>query len=125
MNSSVNSVKSANPIYSIEKEKEIPICIVAVIEEYPNSEIHSIREYAVNEGLTFKTRIYQPYEFSEDRHYIERLPAFHIYRKSSSLHYMKTFYMNSNYVKEIDTVVQKTHKKDSWKKRFAKLLGRA
>lgn len=108
--------------------------ITCVIEKYPsNCNINSLFEYANTIGATFNVRLYNPYKYSEDRHYIERLPAFHLYRKP--IKYKKTFYINSNYVKEVGEIADELSRKEEkrkedaelWNKRLgflAKIIGR-
>lgn len=70
----------------------IVICVVANLADYNNDLIHSIRNHVNDSNALFMTRVYDARKFADDREYIERLPAFHVYRKKS---YIKTFYPNT------------------------------
>ena len=87
-----------NPVQkevAVSEKISYPIRVICVLDSlsHGNKEIQSIREYTQKLGLTFVTREYDHRTYSEDCNFIERLPAFHIYTKTS---YRKTFYINSN-----------------------------
>jgi hypothetical protein len=111
-------------------------CIVRDLSDTRDELIQEIREHTQNSGAMFMTRIYDSKKFSEDCNFIERLPAFHVYRNYS---YIKTFYPNTRPLQHInesiDAYIQKleTKKRQSarWNKRvlsivawFKKLLHR-
>ena len=115
----------ANPIQKkgYTEKKFYPIKIVCVVDEYNEAAtplIQDIRTYALSKGVIFQTRIYDSARRTEDRLYIERLPAFQAYNKKA---YMKTFYPNTRPIQHIDELVHEQMLKEERRnmKRFPKL----
>ncbi len=66
-------------------------CIVDCLSD-TDPDIVTFRDYAHSLNINFLTREYDSRKYSEDRDYITRLPAFHIYVKKQ---YRETFYPNT------------------------------
>lgn len=66
-------------------------CIVDCISEV-DPQLLPFREYAHSLNINFVTREYDSWKYSDDRHKIRKLPAFHIYIKKR---YIDTFYPNT------------------------------
>lgn len=78
-----------NPLHQKEV-KHSPLRLLCIVGDYDDShtpEVQEIREYCSMNGILFSTRIYAPRKFADDKHYVESLPAFHIYAKKA---YMRT-----------------------------------
>lgn len=67
-------------------------CVLDDLSDYNNPNIHAIRDYAISMKILFKSREYNSTKYSDDRHLITRLPAYHIYIKNSLF---RTFYPNT------------------------------
>ena len=88
--------------------------------------IKTIREYTQNSGAMFTTRHYNSMKKSEDRDFIERLPAFHVYINKS---YIKTFYPNTrplqhvdeSIAKHVNAIELKRVRSELWRKRLSSL----
>lgn len=62
-----------------------------------------IRDFAHSLNIIFITREYNSRKYSEDRDYVTRLPAFHIYVNSC---YRNTFFLNTRPYQIIQEIVQ-------------------
>jgi hypothetical protein len=82
-------------------------CVVASLSE-KNSEILKIRDFANDMNINFVMREYNSKKFSDDRHRITRLPAFHIYVNRG---YRNTFYLNTRPCQIIKQIVEEEGKK--------------
>lgn len=75
----------------------LPITVVCVVkyewDDAATEEIQQIKDFCESKEITSYTREYNPNTMSDDRHFVERLPAFHIYVKSSYTH---TFYLDTH-----------------------------
>jgi hypothetical protein len=124
----MDSPIQGNPLYALPKINQ-SISIICVIGD-TNVLTRPVREYAHDIGASFTTRIYDADSITDDRNYIERLPAFHVYVKKRNLEYRKTFYLDSNYVDEIDEVIKYVEKREeikkqrsqAWRRRLAPLI---
>ena len=76
-------------------------CVVSDMSEV-GSKIQEIKKYAQKQHISFLVRTFSE-SISDDRNFIQRLPAFHIYEGKS---YKKTFYLDTNPNRYIDDVVQ-------------------
>ena len=68
------------------------VCVLNNEDEYPTDALLLIKDHCDLLDIPFYTRVYDSIRFSEDRKYIEKLPAFHIFVKG--LH-KDTFYTDS------------------------------
>ena len=68
------------------------LCILKHEDEYPTESLLYIKDHCDLLNIPFYTRAYDSMKFSEDRKYIQKLPAFHIFVKG--LH-KDTFYTDS------------------------------
>ena len=69
------------------------LCILNHEDEYPTEALLLIKDHCDLLNIPFYTRAYDSMKFSEDRKYIQKLPAFHIFVKG--LH-KDTFYTDSS-----------------------------
>jgi hypothetical protein len=69
------------------------LCILNHEDEYPTDALLLIKDHCDLLDIPFYTRPYDSIKFSEDRKYIQKLPAFHIFVKG--LH-KDTFYTDSS-----------------------------
>lgn len=123
-----------NPIHNVIERTErkiYPITVKCVVDDLSDisKDIIALRDYAHSLNILFVTREYDSRKYSNDRHYIERLPAFHIYVKTS---YKRTFYPNTRPYQIIQQTVEKYIKrteelennKDAWYRFFNKFFER-
>lgn len=78
-----------NPLHEKQKNHS-PLRLLCIVGDYDEShtpDVREVRDYCTANGILFSTRIYAPRKFADDRHYVERLPAFHIYAEKA---YMRT-----------------------------------
>jgi hypothetical protein len=74
---------------------DLKIKVISVLnneDEYPSETILLVKDHCDLLNIPFYTRAYDSIRFSEDRKYIQKLPAFHIFVKG--LH-KDTFYTDS------------------------------
>jgi len=118
-----------NPLNQKPKKPEpYPItvkCIVDCISDV-DPQLLPFREYAHSLNINFVTREYDSWKYSDDRHNIIKLPAFHIYIKKT---YRETFYPNTRpYQIMQDTVeaykIKQNIKKRSWTSFYTDLKAR-
>ena len=69
------------------------LCVLNHEDEYPTDTLLHIKDHCDLLNIPFYTRAYDSIKFSEDRKYIQKLPAFHIFVKG--LH-KDTFYTDSS-----------------------------
>jgi hypothetical protein len=127
----VQETKDAQAAAARDEEKiKYPIRICCILRDnvqYSDELIKSIRDHTIDKGAMFTTRIYDSKKYSEDCNFIERLPAFHIYKEHS---YIKTFYPNTRPLQHVNDTVDeylrvlevRRLKKDKWNKTFKKVL---
>ena len=76
---------------------QLPITVVCVVkyiwDDGEAEEIQQIKDFCESKEITSYTREYNPHTVPDDRHFVERLPAFHIYVKSG---YTNTFYLDTH-----------------------------
>jgi hypothetical protein len=82
-----------------------PITVKCVVDSLSDKipENLKIREFSHNMNINFMTREYNSMKYSDDRDYITRLPAFHIYVHGG---YRKTFFINTRPYQIIQEIVQ-------------------
>ena len=68
-------------------------CVLNHEDEYPTEALLQVKDHCDLLNISFNTRAFDSIKFSEDRKYIEKLPAFHIFVKG--LH-KDTFYTDSS-----------------------------
>ncbi len=78
--------------------RQLPITVVCVVkheweDDSEIQEIQQIKDFCESKAITSYTREYNPHKMPDDRHFVERLPAFHIYVKSGYTH---TFYLDTH-----------------------------
>jgi hypothetical protein len=87
----------------------IRVCCVVDDEDFDASKVAFVQARCEELGLQYKLREYDSAKYSDDRHNITRLPAFHIYHKIS---YRATFYLTDPVTEIIDTHVERVKKKE-------------
>ena len=68
------------------------VCVIAVLEDltyYSDQDIQKVHRYCITNNIAFESREFDSIKYSIDKHFVERLPAFHIFSESV---YMRTFY---------------------------------
>ena len=75
------------------------ISVVCVIEN--DCEFGQIEKHCSSFKIDFSVRIYDSSRFQEDRNFIAKLPAFHIYENEI---YMTTIYQDENTCSQIQTI---------------------
>lgn len=68
------------------------VCVLNHEDEYPTEALLHIKDHCDLLNIPFYTRAFDSIKFSEDRKYIEKLPAFHIFVKGR---HKDTFYTDS------------------------------
>jgi hypothetical protein len=98
-----------NPLVKIPELKvpppKYPIivkCIVSSLSEKIPDNL-KIRDFAHSMNINFMTREYNSRKYSEDRDFITRLPAFHIYVNNG---YRNTFFVNTRPYQIIQEIVR-------------------
>jgi hypothetical protein len=97
-----------NPLQKPKRTRPSPYpivvkCIVEVLADYNNKDIHKIRDYAISQNVLFETRLYNSYRYSEDRYEVRELPAFHVYTNGL---YMRTFYAKTRPLQHIQECIE-------------------
>lgn len=121
-----------NPIERVTRTRSSPYpivvcCVVMNLSKYDDRDVRVIKEYAISENTIFETRVYNSYKYSEDRYFIERLPAFHIIVNGA---YRRTFYPNTRPLQHIEeciteykeSLARKRRSRDYWRNLFPNTL---
>ena len=87
-----NSSKAFPPSKRMDFQMKV-LCVLNHEDEYPTDTLLHIKDHCDLLNIPFYTRAYDSIKFSEDRKYIQKLPAFHIFVKG--LH-KDTFYTDSS-----------------------------
>jgi hypothetical protein len=124
----------SNPLHNVIKKVErkiYPITVKCVVDDLSiiTKDLIAIRDYSHSLNIVFVTREYDSSKYSDDRHYIERLPAFHIYVNTT---YKKTFYPNTRPYQIIQQTLEKyirrleqiERNKDAWYRFFNNIIER-
>jgi len=96
-----------------------PIKILCILQNKSDSvkDIEQVQEHASNIGLDVSIREYNSLKYSDDRNYIEQLPAFHVYVSGG---YRMTMYPDERPLDHIDNFVREYEINRAKIKRFAK-----
>jgi hypothetical protein len=86
----------------------IRICCV-VDEEFDADKVAFAQKHCEELGLSYELREYDSRKYSDDRHNVTKLPAFHIYHKFS---YLGTYYLADPIVEIINMNVEKVKRKE-------------
>lgn len=92
-------------------------CIKFIVRDISATETswyHDIQDYCKERKIPFVCRLFNSLEIEEDCHFIESLPAVHIYHKND---YIKTIHMKDNPVLSIQNQIQTYKDKKLLKKR--------
>ena len=93
----------------------IEICCVVADHSDIDTDIEIVNEYSSSLGLNFKLREYNSSKYSDDRHMISNLPAFHIYFGEG---YFDTMYPDKMILDKIDNYIKKYEEIQVEKKKF-------
>lgn len=118
----VNPIKAR--LERIENQKkEYPVRVICIVDDYSDGKsplIQEVRSHAHNSNISYSTRIFDSRKYEEDRDYITRLPAFHVYIKGI---YHKTFFPNTRPLQHIDESIdlylkkkeERDRRREAWK----------
>ena len=133
-NSAKMEIQQKNPTAVVQKpaplQSRLPvrvICVVKSIDEPLSAPVQEIKKFCLDLNLFFETREFDSWKFTHDRDNIERLPAFHIYRRTI---YERTFYPDTRpyqhiaeikaiYVKGLEKKAAKVGKWNFWSRILA------
>ena len=107
----------------VNPKKYYPIRVICVVDQYSDGKsplIQEVRIHAYNSNIGYSTRIFDSIKYEDDRNYISRLPAFHIYIKG--LHHT-TFFPTTRPLEHIDESVElylkrkeeRNRRREAWK----------
>ena len=85
------------------------VCCVVDDEDFDASKVEFVQKHCEELGLQYSLREYDSRKYSDDKHNITRLPAFHIYYKVS---YVGTYYLVDPIVEIINMNVEKVKRKE-------------
>jgi hypothetical protein len=87
-------------------KQKYPITVKFIVDNLSDRfpDVLKIREYAHSQNINFMTREYNSTKYSDDRHLITSLPAFHIYVNNNC---KNTFYLNTRPYQIIQETVEK------------------
>ena len=91
---------------AIKAKKEYPIKVICIVDEYSDGKspfIQEVRAHSHNSNVSYSTRIFDSRKYDDDREYITRLPAFHVYIKG--VHH-NTFFLSNKPLQHIDESVE-------------------
>ena len=98
-----------NPLVRVPElvlpKPKYPITVKCIVDSLSDKipDNLKIRDFAHSMHINFITREYNSRKYSEDRDYVTRLPAFHIYSHNC---YRNTFYLNTRPYQIIQEMVQ-------------------
>ena len=97
------------------------LTVVAVVESlsFHNVELTRIRTHCLENKVHFTTRLYNPSTKSDDRNFVEKLPALHVYYKKN---YMRTFYVGFKSLRHVDECIEYHDRKLEKKKKRISLM---
>jgi hypothetical protein len=82
------------------------------------AENQTIKDFCASNNITFATREYNTYKYSEDREYVAKLPAFQVYVLDD---FERTFYPGPDAIQELQAVILGIRIRDAEKKRQKEL----
>ena len=82
-----------------------PITVICVLDDlgYKDDRLIKMREFCRENRINYMTRIFDSQKYSEDRHNISRLPAFHIKIKKN---WQRTFYPNTRPYQHVQECIE-------------------
>ncbi len=93
--------------------QKTPVYVIAVLEDltyYSDQDIQKVHRYCVTNNIAFESREFDSIKYSIDKHFVERLPAFHIFSESA---YVRTFYPVGRPIQIIQETVNNYHHKQA------------
>ena len=106
---------TVNPVIDLHEQRKIslakkkvqyPIKIYCIVDDLSDASrdplIKQIRDHALQSKVIFSTRLYDSQKYTNDRHVITRLPAFHVHIRNI---YDRTFYANTRPLDHINECV--------------------
>jgi hypothetical protein len=85
------------------------VCCVVDDEDFDVAKVAFVQAHCEELGIQYSLREYDSRKYSDDKHNITRLPAFHIYYKIS---YIGTYYLADPILEIIDMNIEKVKKKE-------------
>ena len=85
------------------------VCCVVDDEDFDAAKVAFVQTHCEELGIQYSLREYDSRKYSDDKHNITRLPAFHIYYKIS---YIGTYYLADPLLEIIDMNIEKVKKKE-------------
>ena len=85
--------------------QKTPVHVIAVLEDltyFSDQDIQKVYRYCMTNNIAFESRDFDSIKYSIDKHFVERLPAFHIFSESA---YVRTFYPVSRPIQIIQETV--------------------
>jgi len=81
------------------KKTPYKVCyVVESLEEYDPIPLNKLKELLEGQDISIQVREFNSMRYADDRDMIQYLPAFHLYINKEC---MKTFYIDSNFIEEI------------------------
>jgi len=126
----IQMITNALHIKPKPKPKEyLPIeikCILYDLSDSNDDQIRNLRDYCHLKNVIFSTRRYNSNKYSDDRHYITKLPALHVYMRDA---YQNTFYLNASEINEVNIIIRlyneklerKRKRKEEWDKFYEQI----
>ncbi len=94
---------------------KIKICAIYPIEQNDKiiEKINLVNEYCFENSINFTKRVFDSYNYTDDRDYISRLPAYHIYRKYDII---ETVYTKAEIISTIENYISRKKEKERIRK---------
>jgi hypothetical protein len=118
-------MSTSNPIIDLgearkaalaKKKIQYPVKVYCIVDDISDASrdplLKQIREHALSVGAVFTTRLYDSTKYTNDRHLITRLPAFHVHIRSI---YDRTFYPNTRPLDHINECIRSYLKEEEEK----------
>ena len=111
-----NPIHNTGPLLSLYKVR------VTLIYDWSRDcnfdENKTIKDFCTSNNITFATREYNTYKYSEDREHVAKLPAFQVYVLDD---FERTFYPGPDAIQELHAVILGIRIMDAEKKRKKEL----
>ena len=111
-----NPIHNTGPLLSLYKVR------VTLVYDWSRdcnfAENQTLKDFCASNNITFATREYNTYKYSEDREHVAKLPAFQVYVLNS---YERTIYPGPEAIQELHAVILGIRIMDAEKKRQREL----
>ncbi len=95
----------------------IRVCCVVDDEDFDAAKVAFVQAHCEELGIQYSLREYDSRKYSDDKHNITRLPAFHIYYKIS---YVGTYYLADPLLEIINMNIEKVKKNEDERRQTMK-----